>query len=459
MESMTIEEIKVAVKGEISGLDKTISIRGISIDSRKVSKGDLYIPIIGEKFDGHDFIDEAMEKGAIAYLTENLDYGRKGGRQILVANTLEALHDLAIYYRRKFNIPFIAVTGSSGKTTTKDMIASVLSEKYNVLKTQGNFNNEIGLPLTLFQLEDHHEMAIIEMGMNNPGEIRKLVNMVFPDIAIITNIGLTHIENLGSRENIFKAKKEILETLEENQLALLNGDDNYLSRVKGDRFKLAFLGINGEGLDIKAESIVSSDEGLKFVIREDNKDFEEFQLNLPGVHNIYNSLFAIFLGRFYGLSHREIQSGLSGFKPSQMRMDIFENNKIKVINDSYNANPDSMRAALEVLKNSGSENRRVAILGDMLELGKWTESAHFDIGKILGELKIDALITIGEYGKFYLEGARENGLPAKNGKTFKSNKEANMYLDSFLRDGDIILVKGSRGLKMEEIAGFLKERF
>ena len=283
--------------------------------------------------------------------------------------------------------------------------------------------------------------------------------MVLPDVAIITNIGWTHIENLGSKENIFKAKSEILETLNNNQLALLNGDDEYLSRIKDDKFPVAFVGVYKEELDLKVEDFTLEGDSIKFVTGKGHKGLEEYRLNLPGIHNIYNSLFAIYLGKFYGLCHREIQLGLDKFKPSEMRMDIFENNKFKIINDSYNANPDSMKAALKVLKESAGNHRKVAILGDMLELGKWSEKAHYDIGKTLGQLKIDALIAIGKYGKFYLTGAIENGLSKNNGKLFSSNTEANEYLKRFLEDGDTILIKGSRGLKMEEIAAYLKERF
>jgi len=459
MESMTLEEVRNAVKGKILDNNNILTIKGISTDSRTISKGELYIPIKGERFDGHDFIDDAIKNGAIAYLTERQEDSSKKSIPILVENTLKAFHDLAFYYRRKFDIPLIGITGSSGKTTTKDILASVLEQKYNVLKTQGNFNNEIGLPLTLFQLERHHDIGIIEMGMNNLGEIKKLVNMVLPDVAIITNIGWTHIENLGSKENIFKAKSEILETLNNNQLALLNGDDEYLSRIKDDKFPVAFVGVYKEELDLKVEDFTLEGDSIKFVTGKGHKGLEEYRLNLPGIHNIYNSLFAIYLGKFYGLCHREIQLGLDKFKPSEMRMDIFENNKFKIINDSYNANPDSMKAALKVLKESAGNHRKVAILGDMLELGKWSEKAHYDIGKTLGQLKIDALIAIGKYRKFYLAGAIENGLSKNNGKLFSSNTEANEYLKRFLEDGDTILIKGSRGLKMEEIAAYLKERF
>lgn len=460
MQSMTISDIKNAVKGTLynNSNEHNNNIKGISIDSRTLSKGDLYIPIKGENYDGHDFIKHAIKNGALACFTENEDNIRDNKNIILVNNTLTALHDLALYYRKKFNIPFVAITGSSGKTTTKDMIASVLEQKYNVLKTQGNFNNEIGLPLTLFQLENHHEIAIIEMGMSNLGEIKRLVNMVLPEIAIITNVGLTHIENLGSQENIFNAKKEIFDTLKKDQLALLNGDDKYLNTINDDNFNVSFVGMDGGNLDLRAKEIIRKENSISFSIENENKKIEEFHLNLPGIHNIYNGLFAIYTGKYLGLSYKEIQAGLNKFKPSKMRMDISENGKVKIINDVYNANPDSMKAALNALKDSGKNRRKIAVLGDMLEMGKWAEEAHIDIGKTLSELRIDILLSVGQNAQFYVNGAVSNGLSKDNAISFKSNDDVIKYLDTIISDGDVILIKGSRGMKMEEIAIFLQER-
>lgn len=460
MQSMKIDEIKNITKGKIFNSDNehNINITGISIDSRTLSKGDLYIPIIGEKYDGHDFIQQAIKNGAIACLTEKEDCIGEHKNILLVNNTLTALHDLALNYRKRFHIPFVAITGSSGKTTTKDIIASVLEQKYNVLKTQGNYNNEIGLPLTLFQLEDHHEIAIIEMGMSHSGEIKKLVNMVLPDIAIITNVGVTHIENLGSQANIFAAKKEIFDTLKQHQLALLNGDDLYLSSIEDHQYNVAFIGIEDEDLDLKAKDIIKKENSVEFSIENANETIEGYHFNLPGIHNIYNCLFAIYIGKYYRLSHQEIQAGFNQFKPSEMRMDIFQNGKIKIINDVYNANPDSMKAALNTLKDSGENKRTIAVLGDMLEMGKWAEQAHFDIGKTLTQLNIDLLLGVGEYAHFYVNGALSNGLLKDYAISFKTNEDAIGYLDKIIKDGDVILIKGSRGMNMEKIVIFLQER-
>src|SRR5699024_7371416 len=256
--------IVYATKGRLMNSIETENIQGVSTDSRNIEEGDLYIPIKGEKFDGHDFIKQAIEKGASAYLTENKESSYNDANMILVEDTLYAFHNLAMYYKEKFNIPFIAITGNSGKTTTKDMVASVLERKYNVLKTKGNFNNEIGLPLTLFQLEDTHEVAVVEMGMSDLGEISTLVNIVNPDISIITNIGLTHIENLGSQEKIFEAKKEILETLKKDQLALLNGDDDYLKTVSSKDYKVDFIGVDESNLSLRAKNIINKENSISF---------------------------------------------------------------------------------------------------------------------------------------------------------------------------------------------------
>ena len=461
MEKLTIHEVLKAVNGELLNYIHDIhdkKITGISIDSRTVSEGQLFIPIRGEHFDGHDFIEQSIFNGAIAYLTEKKDIIYPDTNIILVENTIEALQNLASYYRSKFNIPFIAVTGSSGKTTTKDMIASVLGEKLNVLKTQGNFNNEIGLPLTVFQLESTHRIAVIEIGMNHTGEIRRLVNIVKPDIAIITNIGLTHIEHLGSQDNIFKAKREILETLTRDQTALLNGDDPFLSTIDNELFKTVFLGIHGNKLDGKAFDIHSKKMGIDFKYKDlKNLEEEDYSLKLPGVHNVYNSMFAIYIGKHFGLSKEEIQSGLNHFKPSKMRMDIIHHGGLTIINDAYNANPDSMKAALEVLKNSGN-NRKIAILGDMLEMGEWLKTAHLEIGKYVKQLNIDLLIAIGQAAQYYVEGSIEHGMEKNQALYVKNNKEAIDLLKSILNKGDIILIKGSRGMKLEEIVSFLQER-
>lgn len=458
MQSMTLDEVLKAVNGILlNSVDKK-EVNGISTDSRTLKLGDLYIPIIGEHFDGHDFINQAVEKGAIACFTEKKSYFNKNTNMILVKDTLKSLHDLALHYRKKFPIPFIAITGSSGKTTTKDMIASVLGQKYKVLKTKGNFNNEIGLPLTLFQLESYHEVAVIEMGMSNSGEISRLVHMVYPDISIITNIGFSHIENLGSQEKIFEAKREILETLSGDQIALLNGDDKFLGTVKSDKFKAHFIGMSTNKLDLEARNIVKTERGIQFCVQDKNNTVEKFSLNLPGVHNVYNSLMAIYIGKYYGLNHEEIQRGLHEFKPSKMRMDILEKGQVKVINDVYNANPDSMKAALKVLKDSGKNRRKIAILGDMLEMGKWAEKAHYNVGKFFYQYNIDILIGVGCNAQYYVQGAIDQGMDKERAVLFKTNNEAIAYLNKIIQDGDVFLIKGSRGMKMEEIVAYLQER-
>ncbi|MCR1898017.1 UDP-N-acetylmuramoyl-tripeptide--D-alanyl-D-alanine ligase [Irregularibacter muris] len=458
MQKMTKNEIIRAVEGNLIHDAEGETISGICIDSRRVKKGDLFIAIKGENFDGHEFIHHAIESGASACIISDPNKRNKNADMILVENTLTALQKLAFHYRKKFTIPFIAITGSSGKTTTKDMIAAVLSQKYDVLKTQGNYNNEIGLPLTLFQLEPHHEIAVIEMGMSDLGEISTLVHMVYPDIAVITNIGLTHIENLGTQEKIFEAKKEILETLGTNHIALLNGDDQYLQGINSEKYRVAHIGIEGKKLGLKASNIIKDQKEVAFSVEEGRKNIGNFKLSLPGIHNIYNGLMAIYIGKHFNLSQQEIQQGLDRFKPSQMRMDIFKAGEIEVINDVYNANPDSMNAALQVLRDFNKSSRKIAILGDMLEMGDWSKKAHVEIGHYVSKMGIEVLLTLGEYSSYYIQGARNGGMPKNRTLAFSSNSEVIEYLTSFIENGDVFLVKGSRGLKMEKIVNFLQER-
>lgn len=458
MIKMTTKEVVQAVRGNLIHLIERQELKGISIDSRSIKQGDLFIAIKGECFDGHDYIDEAIEKGAVACIIEDKEKTNVNANIILVDNTLKALHELAHYYKSFFNIPFIAITGSSGKTTTKDMIASVLKEKFNVLKTQGNYNNEIGLPLTLFKLEPHHEIAVLEMGMSSLGEISDLVHIVNPDISVITNIGSTHIENLGSRKNILKAKMEILETLKKGQIALLNGDDPYLKSITSDVFDISFVGIYEEELFLKAQDIKNKENKVAFSIQYKNKYLEDYRLNLPGIHNIYNSLMAIYIGKHFNLTQNEIQQGLDIFKPSEMRMDIFEVSGIKVIDDVYNANPDSMKAALNVLRDFDKNKRKIAIMGDMLEMGKWASEAHLDIGRYAYNINIDILLSVGQYAKDYIRGALEAGMTRSNTFAFNTNREVIDFLKDFIEKDDVYLIKGSRGIKMEEIVTFLRER-
>jgi UDP-N-acetylmuramoyl-tripeptide--D-alanyl-D-alanine ligase len=458
MKMLSLEKIIKAVNGElICGNNDTI-ITGISTDSRKINEGDLFVPIVGEKFDGHEFIKGSLNAGAAAALTSRHMEPAAGKAIIKVEDTLVALGDVARFYRGNFDIPFVGITGSVGKTSTKDMISCVLSQKYNVHKTMGNFNNHIGLPLTIFNLDSFHEAAVIEMGMSGFGEIRYLSSIARPDIAVITNIGLSHIEKLGSRQNILKAKMEILEGLKSDGMVVLNGDDKLLYGLKDLlSFRTVYFGME-DGLQYQACNVKTMGEGgTYFEITLRNTDYK-VNVPVPGIHNIYNALAAIAVGTEMNIPMEKIIEGIAEFTPGKMRLSIIENDGIKIINDAYNANPQSMEAALDVLKDIGESSRTVAVLGDMLEMGEWAYDAHMDIGRYAFSKGIDYIFTVGENGRNIANGALESGAQEGNVLAFNSNNDIESFLKDFIKSGDVVLIKGSRGMKMEEIVEKLTER-
>ncbi|MFZ7131105.1 MAG: UDP-N-acetylmuramoyl-tripeptide--D-alanyl-D-alanine ligase [Eubacteriales bacterium] len=432
-------------------------ITHICIDSRKVQEGSLFIPIKGEHHDGHDFIKSAFDSGAVAVLTEEDIKDYHGKWIIKVDSSLQSIHKLSKYYKNKFNIPFIALTGSSGKTTTKDLIYAVLSQKYHVLRTKGNQNNDLGVPLTLFQLEKKHEIAVIEMGMDHLGEIRLLTELVEPNIAIITNIGYTHIENLKTQDNIFKAKCEIFSNLKEKDLALVNGDDEYLQEVCSSGYKVQKYGMLHNNLDIRATDILSSSSGIEFNVLYQGEE-HHYKFNLPGKHNVYNCLCAIALGYYFNLHSEQIQLGLDRYQPSCNRMDIIHAGHTSIINDCYNANPDSMKAALDVLSDyKRKHGRAIAVLGDMLEMGENSFRYHYQVGEYIMRLKdINIIVAIGKDAKYYIQGALSSGFSEKNCHHFESNDTAATFLIDSRKENDCYLIKGSRGMKMEEIVAILE---
>ncbi|MDP4179780.1 MAG: UDP-N-acetylmuramoyl-tripeptide--D-alanyl-D-alanine ligase [Bacillota bacterium] len=455
MQILDLKEIIKATDGKLVCGKSDIIIKDICIDSRKVKNGDLFIPIVGEKFNGHDFIAKAFEEGALAALTSEDIEDAEGSNDktiISVKDTTKALGDIARYYRSKFDIPLVGITGSVGKTSTKDMVASVLEQRYNVLKTSGNFNNHIGLPLTVTSLNSDHEAAILEMGMSGLGEISYLSKIAKPKIAIITNIGMAHIEKLGSKQNILKAKMEIMEGLPQDGVVVLNGDDSLLLGLKGFlKYKTVYYGTE-EGLDYQAYNVKTMGEtGVCFEIAIGNADYK-INIPTPGAHNVYNALAAIAVGSELGMSMEEIIKGITTYSSGKMRLNIISRKGYKVINDAYNASPQSMEAAIDVLKDIGGKGRTIAVLGDMLEMGDWAYQAHVDVGKYVASKGINYLMTVGENGKNIANGALESGLPSETVFSFKDNKEINKFLSGFVKDGDLILVKGSRGMKMEEIA-------
>ena len=442
-----------------------ISFSGVSTDTRSISPGDLFIPLAGENYDAHDFIGEALEKGAAGVLTSrDLTPEQIPGKPaciIKVGNTLTALQQLAAYNRRQFRLPVVGITGSNGKTTTKDMIAAVLSQKFKTLKTQGNLNNQIGLPLTILKLDETYQAMVVEMGMSSLGEIHRLAATAKPDIGVITTIGESHLEMLGSMENIAQAKGELLDHLSPQGLAVLNGDDPRIRKIR-NRFpgRAVFYGL-GDANHIQAKEVVPTAEGMIFKagLHFPGRESTEILIHLPvmGRHNVLNSLAAIAVGWELGLPAEAIKKGLEGLVLTGMRLEIIESQGLKIINDAYNASPASMKAALKTLKDISGKRRTIAVLGNMFELGQREREGHMEVGQAAAELGIDCMVTVGQLAGLAAAEAEKAGMKA--GAIFKctDTPEAVDRLKALVGEGDVILVKGSRGMRMEEIiSGLLK---
>lgn len=458
MISFSAGEIAEAISGELIRGDSGVYFNNISTDTRQICEGDLFVALVGEKFDAHDFLETAIKHGArglVVSRQKNIEEWE--GPIILVDDTLEALQKLAAYNRQNYKGIVIGVTGSNGKTTTKDMIASVLQRKYATLKTEANFNNHIGLPLTLLKLDNSFGAVVLEMGMRGLGEIDLLAGIAQPDGAVITNIGETHLERLGSVENIARAKGEILEHVRPAGFAVLNGDDERVrSQAQRCRGRVIYYGTNKD-LDIMASNIISeSGKSVNFNVR--TKD-GEITINLPvsGKHNVLNALAAVGVGLEAGLTLQETKEGLENVSLTSMRQEIIEGSKYTVINDTYNANPASVKAALGVLADLGKGHRKVAILGDMYELGARSLEGHREVGIEAAALGIDVLVSVGKLAGEIAIGASMEDKPPENISSFLNNEQLMKHLNQIIREGDVILVKGSRGMKMEEIAKKLLE--
>lgn len=457
MEVLSIGEIVGATRGRLINSSDDSAVGGVSIDSRSIKSGEMFIALKGESFDGHDFIDKAIEKGAALVMAQRRLEGCSIP-YILVKDTLKALQDIARYYRSKFNIPFVAITGSSGKTTTKDMIASVLSQKFKVLKTEGNFNNAIGLPLTLLKLQYSHEIAVLEMGMSSLGEISLLSDIVRQNIGVISNVGITHIEKLGSRDNILQAKLELFSYFDKNSVAVINGDNDMLRDYHSERYRVIKYGLR-ESNDIFAYAIEEKGEkGINFSVDLEGVQ-SDFTVMLPGIHNVYNALSAIAVARLFGMEAGDIREGLKNFKPSKMRMEVINlNSGVKLISDVYNANPESMIAAIDVLHAMRTSGRSICILGDMLELGVLSSEEHYKIGMYAASSGVDVLAAAGSFSGDVIRGGLTSGMNRNSAFAFSDIKEAAVSLGEMVKSGDTVLIKGSRGMKMEYIVDYLRER-
>ena len=450
---LSIEDILKSTRGKlISGKRKTV-FTDVSTDSRTIKKGSLFIPLTGPNYDGHKFIETAFSKGAKGVITAKKLANIPADKTVIyVKDSLKAFHQIARAYKERYSIPFIGITGSSGKTTTKDMLASILSSTGRTLKTEENYNNEIGVPKTLLTLNKTHKYAVIEMAMQGPGEIKALAWIVQPDIAVLTNIGSAHLECLKSVENTAKAKSEILEFQKKEDIAILPADDKFFNYLKKKaKGRIVSFGIDSQA-DVSAKNIRFHADSSSFDI--ETKSFKlSIDLPLPGKHNIYDALAAAAAAFAANIKPAQIKKGLENFKLSSKRLNIIHFKGFKIIDDTYNANPDSMAASLSVLENHPS--RRIAVLGDMLELGAIARKSHENIGKLAANLNIEALIAVGNLSKYAAKSAKTSGL--KNIYSVRSNKEALKILKRMIKPGDTLLIKGSRGMRMENIvAGLTK---
>lgn len=457
MASFTLEEIIKATGGKVLEQVKA-EFTDVVTDTRKLAEGVLFVALKGERFNGETFAGEALAKGAAGVLVSS-DYrhGEKLGGTVIQAgsDTQTAYQQIAAFHRKRFDIPVITITGSNGKTTTKDLTASVLGAKMKVLKTQANFNNEIGLPLTLLQLDEQHEAAVVEVGMRGLGQIAALAPVAAPNIGIVTNVGETHMELLGSMENIAKAKAELVEVIPSGGVVILNADNPYTAAMDAKcqpDVKVVTFGIE-QAADIKASDIESRGKETKFkcALEKDGKA-HEFVLPMAGRHNVYNALAAIAAGVVMGLNAKEIQTGLSQLEMSKMRFEYKQIGKYAVINDAYNASPMSMKAALDTISEV-AKGRSVAVLGDMLELGDNEIELHRQVGRLVPESGVAALIAYGKLGEEIAAGAKEKGMSEVYNA--HSHEEAAELLHKLLHDGDTILLKASRGMKLEKILELL----
>ena len=456
MKDILVKDIIRICKGKLICGNEEEICENFSKDTRQINEGDIYLGIKGEKFNGGIFYKEAFLNGAKGCILQDIEISEneintyKDKFIIIVENVVKALQELATYKRSLYDIPVVGVTGSVGKTSTKDIIASVMSTKYKVLKTEGNYNNEIGLPLTILKLKDHNAM-VLEMGMSAFGEISLLTNIAKPTTAVITIIGSSHIGELGSRENILKAKLEILEGLDDTGSLIINNDNDLLNlwnKNNNDNHKHITYGIENESM-LNAKNIHIVEDKSSFEISIDNKNYK-VEVPVSGKHFIYNALAAIAVGLENDIDMQDIIKGISNFSLTKRRMEIIKNDKnITIINDCYNASYESVKAALEYL-NSLTAKRKIAVLGDVLELGKFSNEMHQKIGEEVINNKIDILVTVGKEAKVIADIVKNKDKKVQV-YSFNDNVEAINLLKEHIKENDIVLIKASNGMHFEEI--------
>ncbi|MFC1508221.1 UDP-N-acetylmuramoyl-tripeptide--D-alanyl-D-alanine ligase [Candidatus Omnitrophota bacterium] len=454
MTGYTMERLLMCLGADMKLFDsnlKSSEISGISTDTRTIKKGDVFFALRGDRFDGAEYVDKALAAGAKLAVV-NADSAEKFSSEkhvVFVMDTILALGSAARDYRSLFNGTVICVTGSSGKTTVKEMIRAVLERTYSVHASKGNFNNHIGLPLSLFGMEKNHECSVLELGMSAPGEIDALAQIARPDIGVVTNVGPAHMEFFGSIDGIADAKTELLDYLDESGTSVINGDDDLLvareSRCRGKKIR---FGIKAE-CDFQAECIdIHKDGCVSFEVEGNGID-----LQVPGLHTVYNALAAYSVGRILGITGSEAVKTLEKVSTPSMRLERIERDGVIYIDDSYNANPLSMKAAADVLRHTELPNggRKIAVLGDMLELGSIAEQAHREAGELFGALAVDYLFLVGEHAEEYANGAAAAGMNPEKVKIFKHVEGALSSIESIKKPGDVLFVKGSRALGMEKV--------
>lgn len=475
MKNLSLGNIAKAVNGTLFGADsfsEAAEVAGVVIDSRKVEENYLFIAVKGERVDGHDFIEDVFAKKALCVICEKKPNNKSNGMgpYILVESSLQALKDIAAFYRESLDIKIVGITGSVGKTSTKEFIASVLEQNFRVLKTEGNFNNEIGVPLTLLSIRDYHEVAVVEMGISDFGEMHRLSYMVKPDVCVMTNIGLSHLENLGSRDGILKAKSEIFDFATENCYAVLNKDDDKLSTIPENHAaydclnkvkKYIFYGMQkGENKgdvfaeNIKTNGIYGTESTICFTRVNGTAEKIEVSFSLPGRHMVYNAMAAIAVGSLFDMNSKDMKRGIENIKSVGSRLNIVETGKYTVIDDCYNANPVSMKSSIDVL--DSADTRKVAILGDMFELGADEKKLHYGVGAYLGEKMIDTAFLVGTLSENIYQGLKDSN---KNMECYYYNtvEDLLMFLDLMVKQGDTILVKASHAMHFERIVERLRE--
>ena len=450
---MRIEDIIRITGGEFVSGDPRMEIdpARISTDSRMIKKGDFFIALKGPNFDASDFAEEAFKKGAVGAIVSGRRFHAKDLNKavIRVKDTTMAMQLIAKYHRMKFRIPVVAVTGSNGKTTVKEMAAGVLSSKYVVLKNEGTKNNHIGVPQTLLKLSYHHQVCVLELGANHRGELRLLGDIARPNIVVVTNIGPSHLEFFGDLESVFEAKSEIFDSLGKKGVIIVNGDDKFLQRVKSRKHKILKFGL-GEKNDFRAANISPKKKTITFDLAGHNK----FELNLLGTHNVYNALAAIAVSSRFHVGYAAARRALSAYRPVGMRLNLKTVNGIKIINDAYNSNPLSLTCALEALMRYPARSRWV-VSGDMLELGRSSEDFHRNIGSQIASLAPQGLLTFGKLSRYMLKGAEASGMDRQRLWHCASHDEIAALLKKIVKRGDAVLIKGSRGMAMEKVVNKL----